>query len=349
MAPAPVEAAPAPAVAPAPSAEELKKAAEQKKLEQEFAELEQTQQNELARLTPEVRAASKAIAEKAYPSGRAALAAAIAGPQRAPKNVARDAQRHPLAMLEFFGFKPNQSVLEIGPGEGWYTELLAPALAKNGKLWITSGDPNGPRDQRPTLYAQRSKLFLEKLPEAYGKVETVLIDAKQPKLPFENKLDLVLLFRGVHGMVNNQLFDTWLTEIHRALKSNGVLAIEQHRAAQDANPELSSKKGYLPEPWVVEQVTSKGFRLAAKSEMNANPKDTKDYPEGVWSLPPTLREGDSNRDKYLAIGESDRMTLKFVKVAEASGAKAAPRAPGASSAKTAPTAAPAAPAVKAPE
>ncbi|HWA72097.1 MAG TPA: methyltransferase domain-containing protein [Polyangiaceae bacterium] len=325
----PVAVAPPPAPAPAPTAppalseEEQKKADEQKKLAQEFAELEQSQQAELARLTPEVRAASKALSERSYPSARAALTAALASPHRSPKNVERDAQRHPVAMLELFGLKPNQTVLEIGPGEGWYTELLAPALAKNGKLYITSGDANGPRDQRPTLYALRSKLFLEKLPEAYGKVETVVVDAKQPKLPFEAKLDMVLLFRGAHGMVNNQLLGTWLAEIHRALKPNGVLAIEQHRAAPGANPELSSKKGYLPEAWLTEQVASAGFKLAAKSEINANPKDTKDYPEGVWSLPPTLREGQTNREKYLAIGESDRMTLKFVKV-EAPKAKAEP-------------------------
>lgn len=279
----PVAVAPAPAPAPALSDQEQKKLDDQKKLAQEFAELEKAQPAELVRLTSEVRAASRSLAERSYPNARAALTAALAGPQRVPKNVERDAQRHPLATLEFFGFKPNQSVLEIGPGEGWYTELLAPALAKNGKLYVTSGDANGSREQRSTLYALRTKLFLEKLPEAYGKVETVVVDAKQPKLPFDAKLDLVLLFRGVHGMVNNQLLGTWLGEIHHALKPNGVLAIEQHRAAPGANPELSSKKGYIPEAWLIEQVQSAGFKLAAKSEINANPKDTKDYPEGVWS------------------------------------------------------------------
>ncbi|HKO46393.1 MAG TPA: hypothetical protein VJV79_01635, partial [Polyangiaceae bacterium] len=315
-APQPVAApAPAPAPAPPPTAEELKKAADQRKLALELAEAEQSHQVELARLTPAIREATKAAVDKAYPSTRAALTAALAGPWRAPKSAARDAQRHPVATLEFLGLKQNHAVLEIGPGEGWYTELLAPTLAKNGKLYVTSGDANGPKDQRPTLYALRTKLFLEKLPEAYGKVETVVLDSKRPKLPFDSKLNLVLLFRGVHGMVNDGTLGAWLAEIHHALAPNGVLGIEQHRAAPLAVPETSSKKGYVPEAWLVEQVQALGFKLLAKSEVNANPKDTKDYPEGVWSLPPTLREGDTNRDKYLAIGESDRMTLKFVKVA----------------------------------
>ncbi|MEO6601717.1 MAG: methyltransferase, partial [Polyangiaceae bacterium] len=115
--------------------------------------------------------------------------------------------------------------------------------------------------------------------------------------------------------VNDGTLGAWLTEIHHSLAPNGVLGIEQHRAPVGADAATSSKKGYLPEAWLVEQVQAAGFKLAGKSEANANPKDTKDYPEGVWSLPPTLREGDTNRDKYLAIGESDRMTLKFVKVA----------------------------------
>jgi predicted methyltransferase len=156
---------------------------------------------------------------------------------------------------------------------------------------------------------------LEKLPEAYGKVEAVVVDGKAPKLALDGKLDAVLVARGAHGMHNNKLLGTWLAEFHRALKPGGILGVEQHRAAPGANPDETSKKGYLPEAFVIEQVEAAGFKLAAKSEINANPKDTKDHPEGVWSLPPTLREGEKDREKYLAIGESDRMTLKFVKVA----------------------------------
>jgi predicted methyltransferase len=211
------------------------------------------------------------------------------------------------------GFKPNQTVLEYGPGEGWFTELLAPAVAKNGKLIVTSTDAAGARDQRATYYGVRTKLFLDGLPEAFGKVETVVIDSKVPKLPQSGSVDLILLFRGAHGMYNNKVLDGWLAEFHRALKPKGILGVEQHRAAPGANPEQSSKQGYLPEAFLIESIEQAGFKLLAKSEINANPKDTKDYPDGVWALPPTLRGGDKDREKYLAIGESDRMTLKFVK------------------------------------
>lgn len=308
--------APEPApTAPAPTAEQLAKAEELKKLAAERDKMKAEHAEELRRWTPELRAEARALAEKKYPSGRAALKAALAGKHRRPKNVERDDDRHPLAMLELFGFKPTMTVLEYGPGEGWYTELLAPALAAQGKLLVTTADPKGPPDQRPTLYAERLSLFLETSPEAYGKVEKLVIDPKAPKLGLDGSVDLVVLFRGMHGMHNNKLLDTWLGEFHRALKPKGVLAVEQHRAKPDASPDESSKKGYLAEKWVIEKVEAAGFELAAKSEMNANPKDTKDHPEGVWSLPPTLRQGDKDREKYEAIGESDRMTLKFVKVA----------------------------------
>ncbi len=305
---------PAPPAAPAPTAEELKKAEEKKKLQDEFSKTDADQKAELARLTPELKKSAQALADKQYPSLRAALTAALASSHRKPDSASRDAQRHPQETLDAFGIKPNQSVLEYGPGEGWYTELLAPALAKSGKLYVTMTDPNGSREQRATLYGLRTKYFLDKLPEAYGKVEPVVIDSKTPKLALDGKLDAVLLIRGAHGMYNNKLLGTWLGEFYRALKPKGVLGIEQHRAAPGANPDESSKHGYLPEAFVIEQVQAAGFKLVSKSEVNANPKDTKDYPEGVWSLPPTLREGDKNRDKYLAMGESDRMTLKFVKV-----------------------------------
>ena len=138
--------------------------------------------------------------------------------------------------------------------------------------------------------------------------------------------------RGIHGMKNNGVLDAWLTQIHKALKPGGVLGIEEHRAAKGADPVESSKKGYVPEAWLIEQVDGAGFKLAGKSEVNANAKDTKDYPEGVWTLGPSFRLGDKDHDKYAAIGESDRMTLKFVKVAP----KAAP-APKAEAPKAAPS------------
>jgi predicted methyltransferase len=311
-APAPA-AEPTPPPPPEPTGEEKKAAEELKKLEEDRAKLRAEHQAELARWTPELRAEAKAVAEKDYASGKSAIKAALGAKYREPGNPERDVHRHPAQTLEFFGFKPTFTVLEYGPGEGWYTEVLAPPLAKKGKLLITSPDPNGPADQRTTFYGERTKSFLERSPELYGKVEVVVIDPKAPDLKLDGTLDLALVIRGMHGMVNGGTLDTWLTELNAALKPKGVLGIVQHRAKPDAVAEVSSKQGYLPEKWVIEKVKAAGFKLAGKSEINANPKDTKDYPDGVWTLPPTYRLGDTDREKYAAIGESDRMTLKFTK------------------------------------
>jgi predicted methyltransferase len=314
VAPVAVVTPPEPAKPLEPTPEEKKKAADQKELKDDRAKMEVDTKAELARWTPEMHAAAKAIAEKSYPSGKAAIQAAMAAKCRKPDDAARDKYRHPAETLDAFGFKPNMTVLEYGPGEGWYTELLAPALAKNGKLLVSSGDPNGPIDIRSTLYAQRTKALLASSPELYGKVETVVVDPKAPKLGADASVDMVLLMRELHGMNNNHTLAAWLAEFHRVLKPGGVLGVEQHRAKADANPDVSSKNGYLPEKWCIEQIEAAGFKLAGHSEINANPKDTKDYAEGVWTLPPSFTLKEKDHDKYAAIGESDRMTLKFVKV-----------------------------------
>jgi predicted methyltransferase len=348
-APAPAP-APAPVAAPAPTPEEQKKEKDRLQLEADWAKLTADHASETARLSPELRGATKELADKSYPSARAALTAALAGKHRKPGNSERDAARHPIETLEFFGFKPTQTVLESGPGEGWYTELLAPSLAKKGKLIVTTPDPGGAKTERATYYGQRTKLFLERLPEAYGKVVPLVIDPKAPNLGADASVDLVLLNRGAHGMVNDKRLGLYLAEYHRVLKQNGILGIEQHRAAANANVEESSKKGYVPEAYLISEVEAAGFKLAGKSEINANPKDTKDHPEGVWSLPPTLREGEKDRARYVAIGESDRMTLKFVKVASKAKAPAPPvMTPPAGTAPVAPPAAkPATPPVMTP-
>jgi predicted methyltransferase len=311
-APEPV-AEPAPPPPPEPTEEEKKKAEDLKKLEEDRAKMKADNETEVARWTPELRADAKAVAEKDYATGKAAIKASLAGKYRPAKNVERDAARHPQQTLEFFGLKPTYTVLEYGPGEGWYTEVLAPVVAKKGKLLVTSTDPNGPADERSTLGGEREKLFLERSPELYGKVETVVFDPKAPELKLAGTVDLVVVMRGLHGMVNNGSLDTWLKQFHDALKAKGTLGIEQHRAKPDAVAEESSKQGYLPEKWVIEKIEAAGFKLAGKSEINANPKDTKDYPKGVWTLPPSFATGDTDHDKYAAIGESDRMTLKFTK------------------------------------
>jgi predicted methyltransferase len=302
-----------PAASAEPTAEEKKKAEEMRELAEDKAKWEKDDQAELARWTPELHASVKALADKSYPSGRAAIQAALAGQQRVPGHADRDKYRHPLESLEFFGFKPSMTVLEIGPGEGWYTEILAPALAAKGKLIATTSDPNGPDDQRSTLNGRRFRAFLEKAPEAFGKVQSVVVDSKAPSLDLAGTVDLVVAMREVHGMINSGTFGPWLSTIQSALKPGGVLGVEEHRAPAEADPVESAKKGYVPEKWLIAQVEAAGLKLAGKSEINANPKDTKDYAEGVWTLPPSFALGDKDKEKYAAIGESDRMTLKFVK------------------------------------
>jgi predicted methyltransferase len=314
--PAPPPAASAGAAPPAPvaSASSLAQAKAAALLEKDRAKAEAERTAELARWTPELHAAVKAVADKAYPNGHAAMLAVVAGKHRRPASPERDHDRHPVETFDFYGFQPNMTVVELAPGEAWFTELLAPALAKRGKLICTTTDPNGPKEERTTFYGQRFKEFLERAPEVYGKVEKLVITSTAPKLGLDGTVDMVLMMRAMHGVVNAGKLDAWLAEVHRALKPKGIFAIEQHRANPDKKSEESAKNGYLPEPWVIERVEAAGFKLSAKSEINANPKDTKDHPEGVWTLPPTYRLGDKDRDKYAAIGESDRMTLKFVKV-----------------------------------
>jgi predicted methyltransferase len=304
---------PAEKKAPEPTAEEKKKAEEARQLAEDRAKMEADMKAETERWTPEIRAEAKKLAETKHASLKSAIDAALKAKYRKPGNADRDKYRHPVETLTFFGLKPNMTVIEWGPGEGWWTELLAPTLAAQGKLIVTGADPNGPPDQRSTFYGERLKRFLDHSPELYGKVERIVADSRKPSLGMENKVDLVIVARAIHGMHRDKLLPGFLAEVHKALKPGGVLGIEQHRAKPDANPDESAKKGYLPEAFVVKTVEAAGFKLAGSSEVNANPKDTKDYEEGVWALPPTLRMKDKDRQKYVDIGESDRMTLKFVK------------------------------------
>jgi len=306
-----------PAAPAAPSAAE--------KAEKGRAKADADHQAELARWTPELHAGAKRLAATSYASTDAALKAVLASAHRQPGNAARDKYRHPRETLEFFGLQPTSTVLEYGPGGGWYTELLAPALATRGKLFVTSDDPQGALGER-SVAGYRLKLLLETAPELFGKVEPIPLDPKTPKLPLESKLDTVLVIRELHNLVNDGSIDAWLAEFRKALKPKGVLGIVDHRALTGADPIKSAKLGYLPEAWAIEKVEAAGFKLSAKSEINANPKDTKDYPDGVWTLPPSYRLGDKDREKYAAIGESDRFTLKFVKTDAAAAVPAAAKA-----------------------
>lgn len=236
------------------------------------------------------------------------LAQIIASPHRSAKNRARDRDRHPLKTLEFFGISPNQTVVELWPGGGWYTEILAPFLRDRGQLIVTNFDPTK---------SKPAKAFQDKLAAnsaIFGKVKVATIDPPQKLiLAPNNSVDVVLTFRNIHNWIIGGYADKVYTAAFQALKPNGVLGVEEHRAKAGTNLQESAKTGYIDENAVIADIEKVGFKFIGKSEINANPKDTKDYPEGVWTLPPTLRLGEKNKERYLTIGESDRMTLKFIK------------------------------------
>ncbi|HSQ62936.1 MAG TPA: methyltransferase domain-containing protein [Polyangiaceae bacterium] len=246
----------------------------------------------------------------------AAIHAAVSAAHRSEQNRARDVWRHPEQTLSFFGLRSDMTVLELWPGTGWYTEILAPMLAQRGKLIVTSVDPDGPQDKPAFRFARQLKERFEKSPELFGKVQTARIDPPE-HLDFgpEGSVDLVLTFRSVHDWVRDGYADKVFAAMFKVLKPGGVLGVVAHRGGPDADPAVVGKTGYLSEAYVIGLAQKAGFTLAARSDVNANPKDDHNHPEGVWTLPPTLRLGDKDKDKYVAVGESDRMTLRFTKPA----------------------------------
>jgi len=320
---APDKAAAAPAPAEeAKQTEEAKKAEEAKKKKEEATQkvaksIERFRTNaekERARWTPELQKKAVALIEGKYRKTKDALTAILQSPHRTPGDADRDKFRHPVETLTFFGIEPTMTVVEVGAGGGWYTEILAPLLAKKGKLILAGFDPKGPEDAMRTAYGVRLQLFLEKSPELFGKIETAIVNPPDKVvLGPEGSADMAIAVREMHNWYRSGEMPAYLKAIHAVLKPGGVFGVVQHRAQPDADPSKSAEKGYLPEAWLVSQIEAVGFKLEGKSEVNANPKDTKDYEEGVWTLPPNYRLGDKDHAKYEAIGESDRMTLKFKK------------------------------------
>ncbi|RDI98705.1 methyltransferase [Dyella solisilvae] len=240
----------------------------------------------------------------------------LAGSWRSQENRARDVYRHPKATLQFFGIRPDLTVIEITPGGGWYSEILAPLLRDNGHYIAAVAKASGEGEASRNLTGLRAKFAGD--PERFGKAQILEFDPKAPAFGAPGSADLVLTFRNVHNWVMADTAPAMFKAFYAALRPGGVLGVVDHRAADNADLESVKESGYLPTPFVVKLATDAGFKLEEKSEINANPKDTKDYPKGVWTLPPTLQLGDQDRAKYLAIGESDRMTLRFVKPAPAS-------------------------------
>jgi predicted methyltransferase len=250
----------------------------------------------------------------------AALDAAIAGTHRSEENRARDAFRHPRETLAFFGFRSDMTVVEIWPGAGWYTEILAPALKDRGKLYAAHYGLNPRYGYQRRYFGE----FLGKLgagPDIYRDVIVTNLD-----VPYEIRIappgsaDMVLTFRNAHNWVNPGYGEhtgaVTFKVMFDVLKPGGVLGVVDHRWPDPATEDPEAANGYVSEDRVIALAEAAGFELAARSDMNRNPRDSHDHPRGVWTLPPTLALGEEDRDRYLAIGESDRMTLKFVKPTE---------------------------------
>jgi len=241
--------------------------------------------------------------------------AALAGQHRSEQNKARDEYRHPRETLTFFGLETGMTVMEVSPGGGWYTEVLAPLMRGNGTLIAAHASPNGGNYARRSLGG-----FLRKLGQngdVLGEVEVAVLQPPSATTPAPaGSVDMALAFRNVHSWLRADQAEMMFSAIAETLKPGGVLGIVQHRGDEGLSVDQMKQTAYVTESKVIELAELAGLELDGRSEINANPKDTKDYPKGVWTLPPSLTEGDVDRARFIAIGESDRMTLRFIKPVE---------------------------------
>tara|TARA_B100001758_G_C18389232_1_gene601880 strand:+ start:262 stop:1053 length:792 start_codon:yes stop_codon:yes gene_type:complete len=235
------------------------------------------------------------------------LKGAVASEDRTPKNTLRDSSRNPVETLSFFGIESDMVVIELSPGGGWYTEILANYIHYPGTLIAAHWS----KDSEIAYYRRGRANFEKKMSNnpMYGRVEIVDLYSE---LADENSVDAVLTFRNLHNWLGPNL-DNIFSNTFKSLKPGGVFGIVEHRAKPGTSMEMMKKSGYVTEAHAIKIAKKHGFELAAKSEINANPKDTADHPKGVWTLPPNYRLKDKDREKYSDIGESDRMTLLFKK------------------------------------
>jgi predicted methyltransferase len=245
----------------------------------------------------------------------AAIDAALAGAHRSEANKARDVYRHPKETITFFGLRRDMTVVELWPGSGgWYTEVLAPVLKDQGTLYAAHVDPvDAPQGGRDGLKSYQDKLAAK--PDLYGKVKVTVLWNKGADIAPPGSADMVVTFRNIHNWMGREWAPQAFAAAYKALKPGGVFGVEEHRGNPAVPQDPKAASGYVNEDYAIKMIEAAGFKLVDRSEINANPKDTKDYEKGVWTLPPNYRMGDVDRAKYAAIGESDRFTLKFVKPA----------------------------------
>lgn len=261
-----------------------------------------------------VSAQSQTTAPVASSAPGAALDAALAGDWRAPQDVLRDRYRHPGQTLAFFGVQPDETVIEITPGGGWYADVLAPYLQPRGHYVAAVWDDAIPG--QPGYRYALNKTLREKFaakPSVYGAPELRVFDAKAPHFGPDNSADTVLTFRNAHNWVADGNAEAYFKAFFNVLKPGGILGVVDHRAKPGTDLETMKKSGYLTEALITQLATQAGFVLESSSEVNANTKDTANHPNGVWTLPPSNNHDKADDAKYQAIGESDRMTLRFKK------------------------------------
>jgi len=261
--------------------------------------------------------ATSGLALAVRPAGAAAhvdpqLQAVIDSELRPVADKARDPYRHPAQTLTFFGLKPTMTVVELWPFGGWYTRILAPYLHGHGTLYAAAMDPIS-SDPKDKAYNAEFAAMLAAHPQVFDGVRMTVLAKGKMQLAPDGSADLVVTFRNIHNWVWEGMEKEVFAAAFRALKPGGTLGVEEHRN-NDPNfvPKLPGQ-AYVGEQFAIDLIQSVGFRLVGQSNVNRNPRDTKDYPKGVWTLPPVYAEGDKDRAKYAAIGESDRFTLRFVK------------------------------------
>ncbi len=238
------------------------------------------------------------------------------GAHRSAENKSRNVYRHPVETLTFFGLEPDMTVVEISPGGGWYTEIIAPYVNDDGQYYGAGFD----RDTDVGYYQRANKALDDKLASdnsLYGNaIVTELSPPDKTTIAPAGSADMVLTFRNMHNWMRGGTAEGVFKAVFDALKPGGIFGIVEHRGNSANAQDPKAVSGYVNEDIAVDMIEEAGFVLVERSEINANAKDTKDHPKGVWTLPPSLRQGDVDRDKYLAIGESDRFTLKFIKPKE---------------------------------
>ena len=250
------------------------------------------------------------LAAAPAPAPDPSLVAAVSDPARTAAFVARDKARHPAEELAFFGLSPKMTVVELWPGGGYWTEILGPYLAKGGTYYAAV---NAPGDKEEDVGVQRWRTRVAAQKDRLGTIHETMLGVGHFDIAPPGSADLVVTFRNFHNWMDDGTVDQALAAAFKALKPGGILGIEEHRGRTDKPQDPKAKDGYVREDYAIARLKKAGFVLVGSSEINANPKDTKDWVDGVWTLPPTLSQKDKDREKYIAVGEADNFVLKFQK------------------------------------